>query len=136
MAMQRFKSVDAYMESLEFWQSEVSKLRDILLSTELVEDVKWGMPCYTINGKNVVGLAAFKDYFGLWFHQGVFMSDPAQVLLNPQEGEDPGPTAMAFFCKTRHQGSTYYFIPGRGNSTGKRRDWHQSPARQANRGSR
>ena len=39
------------------------------------------------NGKNVVGLAAFQNYFGMWFHQGVFLKDESEVLINCQEGK-------------------------------------------------
>lgn len=88
--MKRYKTVDAYVKSLDKWHDEIVKLREIINSTELVETVKWGAPCYTINGKNVVGLAAFRDYFGIWFHQGVFMSDESDVLLNCQEGKTRG----------------------------------------------
>ena len=90
MEMKRYKTVDAYIKNLDKWQDEIVMLREILVSTELVETVKWGAPCYTIEGKNVVGLAAFKDYFGIWFHQGVFLKDDAQVLLNCQEGKTRG----------------------------------------------
>ena len=61
-------------------------LRDILLETELEETVKWGAPCYTLKGKNVVGLTSFKAYTGLWFHQGVFLKDQQKKLINAQEG--------------------------------------------------
>ena len=85
MAMKRYKTVDAYIHGLDKWKPEIEKLREIITSTELEEEVRWGAPCYTINSKNVVGLAAFKDYFGIWFHQGVFMQDPDEVLINCQE---------------------------------------------------
>lgn len=62
-------------------------MRKILCSTSLTEEVKWGAPCYTINGKNVVGLNSFKSYFGLWFHQGALLTDPEKVLMNAQEGK-------------------------------------------------
>lgn len=80
------KSVDEYMDGLEQWKSELTRLREILCSTELDECVKWGAPCYTLDGKTVVGLAGFKSYFGLWFHQGVSLADPEKVLINAQEG--------------------------------------------------
>jgi uncharacterized protein YdeI (YjbR/CyaY-like superfamily) len=54
----------------------------LLVATELEETIKWGIPVYTIKNKNVVGLSAFKDYFGRWFYQGTFLEDPAQVLIN------------------------------------------------------
>lgn len=84
------KTVDDFIASAEFWRDELKRLRNILLSTELVEEVKWGAPCYTFNGKNVVGLAGFKSYFGLWFHQGALLADKRQVLMNAQEGTTRG----------------------------------------------
>ena len=88
--MQRFSTVDDYLNNNPNSTEQLHELRQILISTELVETVKWGAPCYTINGKNVVGLAAFKNYVGIWFHQGVFLKDAAKVLLNAQEGKTKG----------------------------------------------
>lgn len=62
-------------------------LRALLNGTELEETVKWGAPAYTINGKNVIGLASFKNWCCLWFHQGVLLKDEAKVLYNAQEGK-------------------------------------------------
>ena len=84
--MKRYKSVDAYIDNAKDYQEELLTLREILLSTELTEEVKWGGPCYTYDGKNVVGLGAFKSYFGLWFHQGALIDDKHNVLMNAQEG--------------------------------------------------
>ena len=82
--MSRKKTVDDYLIDAEYWQDELMAIRRVLLTTELSETVKWGMPCYTFEGKNIVGLGGFKSYFGLWFHQGVFLSDPANTLINAQ----------------------------------------------------
>ncbi len=84
--MELHKSVQDYLEHHQSWKKELVLLRDLLKETELEECVKWGAPCYTINGKNVVGMAAFKEYCGLWFHQGVFLKDNDKVLINAQEG--------------------------------------------------
>ena len=84
--MKRAKSVDHYIELHPEWASAIEKLRKILVGTELEETVKWGAPCYTLDGKNVVGVGAFKEWVALWFHQGVFHSDPDKVLINAQEG--------------------------------------------------
>jgi uncharacterized protein YdeI (YjbR/CyaY-like superfamily) len=84
--MKRYKTVDDYIKNAELWQDELRKIREILQATELTEDVKWGGPCYTYNGQNVVGLAGFKSYFGLWFHQGALLTDKNKVLINAQEG--------------------------------------------------
>lgn len=72
------------------WAEELMLLRNILLNTELKEEVKWGGPIYTLNGKNVIGMAGFKAYVGLWFHQGVFLKDEAQMLVNAGEGKTKG----------------------------------------------
>ncbi|MEM1186680.1 MAG: DUF1801 domain-containing protein [Planctomycetota bacterium] len=85
--MSKPKSVDDYIASADHWGDELASLRAVLLKTELEETIKWGAPCYTLEGKNVVGLAAFKAYVGLWFHQGALLSDPKGVLINAQEGK-------------------------------------------------
>lgn len=85
--MQGSKTVDDYIKSKPEWQAELVKLRDILNATGLEETIKWGAPCYTDGGKNIVGMAAFTAYFGLWFFQGALLSDPEGVLMNAQEGK-------------------------------------------------
>ncbi len=80
------KTPDEYFADLETWAKEMATLRKIIASTGLVEEIKWGAPCYAYNGKNVVGLLAFKSYFGLWFHQGALLKDEAGVLMNAQSG--------------------------------------------------
>lgn len=85
--MKRSASVEEYFRTATLWVDEQSTLRDILRATGLVEELKWGGPCYTHNGKNVVGLGAFKSYFGLWFHQGALLADDAGVLINAQPGK-------------------------------------------------
>ncbi len=55
-------------------------LREIALKTKAEETFKWGGPVYTIAGKNVFGIMAFKEHFGLWFFNGVYLSDPQSVL--------------------------------------------------------
>jgi len=84
--MKRYKTVDDYVASREIWQSEIRRLREILLATDLSEEVKWGGPCYTYDGQNLVGIGGFKSYFGLWFHQGALLQDKNKVLINAQEG--------------------------------------------------
>lgn len=85
--VQKYQSVDDYFEGARIWADEQRRLREILCSTGLDEELKWGGPCYTYKGKNVVGLGAFKSYFGLWFHQGALLDDDADVLINAQEGK-------------------------------------------------
>lgn len=85
--MPRYRTVDEYFEGNECWPSEVRRLRGVLQSTPLEETLKWGGPCYTYRGKNVVGLGAFRSYFGLWFFQGAALDDPEGVLVNAQPGK-------------------------------------------------
>ncbi len=80
-------TVEEYLEQHPEWHDELVKLRSILQGTRLEETVKWGAPTYTYRGKNVVGLAAFKRYVGLWFHQGALLADERGVLINAQEGK-------------------------------------------------
>lgn len=84
--MKRYDSVEEYLAAHAEWSAELNKLRKLLCSTELEETLKWSAPCYTLGGKNVVGLVAFKEHVALWFYQGVFLSDPQKVLVNAQEG--------------------------------------------------
>ncbi len=85
--MQPSRSVDEYINAAEYWQKELKTLRKILTSTPLQEDWKWGAPCYTAAGKNIVGMGAYKSYFGLWFFQGALLTDDHQVLINAQRGK-------------------------------------------------
>lgn len=68
------------------WTDELEILKSIINTTELVETTKWGGPAYTINGKNVLGIGGFKNFFTIWFFKGVFLKDEACVLVNAQEG--------------------------------------------------
>lgn len=85
--MKKYANCDEYFETAEHWKSEIAALREILLSTELSECLKWSLPCYTAAKKNVVGIGAFKSYFGLWFFEGSSLDDPRGVLTNAQEGK-------------------------------------------------
>mgnify|MGYP003706670247 FL=1 len=82
--MIRANSVEGYIEQSE-WKEELILLRKLILETSLEETIKWGAPCYTLNGKNVLGLASFKSYVGLWFHNGVFLKDSADRLIQASD---------------------------------------------------
>lgn len=85
--MKRYKSVTEYIENTGEWEEAVILLREIFLSTELNETLKWSAPVYTINNKNVAGIGAFKAYVGIWFFQGSFLKDKKKKLFNAQEGK-------------------------------------------------
>lgn len=73
--------VNFFFENAGQWQEEFKKLRAIALSTELVEDVKWGCPCYTYKGKNIFLIHGFKEYCALLFFKGALMKDPDHILI-------------------------------------------------------
>lgn len=83
--MKRYETVDEYILNAEKGKEILIVLSKILKSTKLKEAIKWGRPVYTFNGKNVVGLASFKSYVGLWFFQGALLKDEAGFLINAQE---------------------------------------------------
>ncbi|OUR92371.1 hypothetical protein A9Q87_07795 [Flavobacteriales bacterium 34_180_T64] len=83
--MKKVHSVEEYIETNAHFSKELALLRDIMNSTELDETVKWSAPVYALNGKNIVGLGAFKKHFGIWFFNGVFLEDKQKLLVNAQE---------------------------------------------------
>lgn len=95
--MNAAEKIDAYFDKQSQWIEGLTLLRKTLNEMEYTEEVKWGMPTYTINGKNLIGLAGFKNHFGIWFHQGIFLSDPHNLLTNAQEGKTKGMRHIKFF---------------------------------------
>jgi uncharacterized protein YdeI (YjbR/CyaY-like superfamily) len=73
--------VDAFLERQDHWHAEFEKLREILLDTGLTEDLKWGQPCYDLEGKNIVLMHGFKEYCAILFHKGALLKDPKRVLV-------------------------------------------------------
>jgi uncharacterized protein YdeI (YjbR/CyaY-like superfamily) len=78
-------SVDGFLRKSAKWREELQALRRILLDSPLVEEVKWRVPCYTFNGKNVVILGRFKDNCVLSFVKGALLKDGHGLLLKPGE---------------------------------------------------
>ncbi|MEX0290341.1 MAG: YdeI family protein [Flavobacteriaceae bacterium] len=81
------EKIEAYYAKEGPFKEGIAQLRSIALKTEMGETLKWGSPVYTVDGKNVLGIMAFKQHFGVWFFNGVFLSDPKNVLQNAQEGK-------------------------------------------------
>jgi uncharacterized protein YdeI (YjbR/CyaY-like superfamily) len=69
------------------WEKEISLLKSLAEQSGLDHSIKWGIDVYTYGGKNVLGIAPFKSYVGIWFYNGVFMEDPKKVFINAQEGK-------------------------------------------------
>ncbi|MBV9018457.1 MAG: YdeI/OmpD-associated family protein [Alphaproteobacteria bacterium] len=65
----------------ERWQAEIAELRRTLSGFDLREERKWGKPCYTMDGKNVVMIQGFKDCCALGFFQGALLKDPKKLLV-------------------------------------------------------
>ena len=79
-------SVDEYIITTGKWREALILLREIVLSLPMAETLKWGRPIYTFEGKNVLGISAFKSYVGLWFMQGALLKDEHNKLINAQKG--------------------------------------------------
>jgi len=75
--------VDLFLRKAKKWREESEKLRMILLDFPLTEELKWGEPCYTLQGKNVVLIGGFKDYCSLLFFKGALLGDPHRILVTP-----------------------------------------------------
>lgn len=78
----------------EKWQAEIAELQRILSGFDLREECKWGKPCYTLEGKNVVIVQGFKEYCALGFFQGALLKDPEKLLV--QLGQIQAARVMKF----------------------------------------
>ena len=78
----------------ERWKAEIAAMRRVLANLGVKEECKWGKPTYTLDGKNVVIMQGFKDYFALGFFQGALLNDPKKVLV--QLGQTQAGRVMKF----------------------------------------
>ncbi len=83
---------DEFLDGLKKWQDEMKSLRSIITNCneELAEELKWGKPCYTINGSNVALIHEFKEYCAILFVKGSLMKDPNNVLIQQTEKVQAG----------------------------------------------
>lgn len=77
----RNPKVDFFFNKAGKWQEELSLLRGIVLDCRLTEELKWGCPCYTFEGANIVLIHAFKEYCALLFFKGALLKDKAGILI-------------------------------------------------------
>lgn len=77
------------------WQEELGLLREIMLESDLLEEIKWSVPCYTFEGKNIAIVAAFKEYCSLSFFKGAGLIDPDGIL--EKAGENSPPSRLVRF---------------------------------------
>jgi uncharacterized protein YdeI (YjbR/CyaY-like superfamily) len=77
--------VDAFINRAKKWPEEMTQLRKIVLGCDLTEELKWGKPCYTVDGANIVLIVPFKNCCSLLFCKGALLKDPAKILIKPGE---------------------------------------------------
>src|ERR1700749_4255075 len=82
----------------EQWQAEIAEMRRVLSGIAMTEECKWGKPTYTVDGKNIVIMQGFKEYFALGFFQGALLEDPKKVLV--QLGQVHAGRVMKFTSAT------------------------------------
>lgn len=73
--------VDFFFEKESKWQKEYEKLRTIVLDCGLIEELKWGCPCYLYQKRNIVLIHGFKDYCALLFFKGALLQDAGSILI-------------------------------------------------------
>jgi uncharacterized protein YdeI (YjbR/CyaY-like superfamily) len=74
---------------VHLWPEEIKILRTILLDCGLTEELKWGVPCYTYEGKNIILVSALREYCAFSFFKGVLLKDSHNIL------EKPGPNSQS-----------------------------------------
>ena len=113
----------------ERWQAEIVELQRILSGFDLREECKWGKPCYTIDGKNVVIIQGFKEYCALGFFQGALLKDPKKLLV--QLGQVQAARVMKFASTkeiaTKAATIKAYLREGRGGREGRNEGQDEAP---------
>lgn len=77
--------VDFYFNKAKKWQEAVNLLRTIALDCGLTEELKWGCPCYTLDGNNIVLIHDFKEYCAFLFFKGAILKDKEGILIQQTE---------------------------------------------------
>src|SRR5215212_7563261 len=73
--------VDFYFSKANRWQEEINRLRTIVLDCGLTEELKWGVPCYTFQNRNILLIHVFKEYCALLFLKGALLHDVNGILI-------------------------------------------------------
>lgn len=74
-------AIDSFLAGQKKWKNELSLFRNIALDSGLTEEVKWGVPCYTLNGKNILIIHGFKEYCAMNFFKGALLKDNEKILI-------------------------------------------------------
>jgi len=103
--------VDWYFNKASKWQEAFFALREIILECNLVEALKWGLPCYTHNGKNILVIQDFKEYCAIMFFQGALLKDTKKILVeltkNVQSARQIRFTTLKEILKNKSNIKTY-----------------------------
>lgn len=76
---------DFFFDKDTQWKKEYARLRTIILDCGLTEELKWGCPCYTFEGRNIVLIHGFKEYCALLFFKGALLNDPEGIMIQQTE---------------------------------------------------
>ncbi|MEO6168307.1 MAG: YdeI/OmpD-associated family protein [Chitinophagales bacterium] len=60
-------------------------MRTIILDCDLIEELKWGCPCYAFEKKNIVLIHVFKEYCAVLFFKGALLEDKKGILIQQTE---------------------------------------------------
>ena len=82
--------VEWFFEQAGQWQAEYNELRRIILSCGLMEELKWGKPCYTFEDSNIVLIHGFKEYCAVLFIKGSLLKDEQGILIQQTENVQAG----------------------------------------------
>lgn len=85
--MGKAKNVEEYIKSHPKWEEQIKVLRNLLTSFPFTENIKWGTPVYTLEDKNLIGIAAFKNHISLWFYQGALLKENTALLQDARDGQ-------------------------------------------------
>jgi uncharacterized protein YdeI (YjbR/CyaY-like superfamily) len=77
--------VDWFFDKATAWQKEYEQLRTICLDCGLIEELKWGCPCYTFDNRNIVLIHGFKEYCALLLFKGALLNDTDGILVQQTE---------------------------------------------------
>ncbi|QEC43352.1 YdeI/OmpD-associated family protein [Pseudobacter ginsenosidimutans] len=75
------------MQDAEQWKKELKQIAAIIRKAPLQKTIKWGADVFTCDGRNVVSYGGFKNFFTIWFYNGVFLKDKYKVLVTASEGK-------------------------------------------------
>ena len=85
--MAKVETVEDYIAAHPKWKDELVALRGLIKKYPFNEGLKWSRPVYNIDGKNILGIEAFKEHYGIWFFNGGLHEKHTKLMQNAQEGK-------------------------------------------------